>query len=122
MNMNEPPVVALTLGDPAGIGPELIAKLLADPATCAQANVVLVGDPWSWEDGQTIARRRVEDDSNQDCTLHESVPSGGFNHAAQTVPCTIALPRLEPCLESCHSPVLAGDRKSTRLNSSHRTI
>jgi len=60
MNVNEPPVVAVTLGDPAGIGPELIAKLLADPATCAQANVVLVGDPWLWEDGQMIARRRVE--------------------------------------------------------------
>src|SRR6266704_2903389 len=60
MNLSEPPVVAVTLGDPAGIGPELIAKLLADPATCAQANVVLVGDPWLWEDGQMIARRRVE--------------------------------------------------------------
>ena len=29
---NEKPVVALTLGDPAGIGPELIARLLARPA------------------------------------------------------------------------------------------
>jgi 4-hydroxythreonine-4-phosphate dehydrogenase len=59
MNINALPVVALTLGDPAGIGPELIARLLADPATCAQANVVLVGDPWLWEDGQTIAGHGV---------------------------------------------------------------
>jgi 4-hydroxythreonine-4-phosphate dehydrogenase len=49
------PVVALTLGDPAGIGPELIARLLARPETCAQANVVLVGDSWLWADGQRIA-------------------------------------------------------------------
>lgn len=49
------PVVALTLGDPAGIGPELIARLLAQRDLVAQANVVLVGDPWLWADGQRIA-------------------------------------------------------------------
>ncbi|WP_418320485.1 4-hydroxythreonine-4-phosphate dehydrogenase PdxA [Piscinibacter sakaiensis] len=49
------PVVALTLGDPAGIGAELIARLLARPETTAAANVVLVGDPWLWADGQRIA-------------------------------------------------------------------
>jgi 4-hydroxythreonine-4-phosphate dehydrogenase len=56
---NEKPVVALTLGDPAGIGPELIARLLARPETLAQANVVLVGDAWLWEDGQRIAGVRI---------------------------------------------------------------
>jgi len=56
---NHKPVVALTLGDPAGIGPELIARLLARPETLAQANVVLVGDPWLWEDGQRVAGIRV---------------------------------------------------------------
>ena len=49
------PVVALTLGDPAGIGAELIARLLAQPETTAQANVVLVGDPWLWARGQREA-------------------------------------------------------------------
>ena len=51
----EKPVVALTLGDPAGIGPELIARLLARPETTQLANVVLVGDAWLWQDGQKIA-------------------------------------------------------------------
>ncbi|HEX2011678.1 MAG TPA: 4-hydroxythreonine-4-phosphate dehydrogenase PdxA [Roseateles sp.] len=50
-----PPVVALTLGDPAGIGPELIARLLARGAALPAANVVLVGDPWLWAEGQRIA-------------------------------------------------------------------
>jgi len=54
------PVVALTLGDPAGIGPELIARLLARPDTLAQANTVLVGDPWLWSDGQRIAGTAVQ--------------------------------------------------------------
>lgn len=49
------PVVALTLGDPAGIGPELIVRLLARPEATAMANIVLVGDPWLWEDGQRVA-------------------------------------------------------------------
>lgn len=49
------PVVALTLGDPAGIGPELIAKLLAQADRAALANVVVVGDPWLWSQGQEIA-------------------------------------------------------------------
>lgn len=58
------PVVAVTLGDPGGIGPELIAKLLARPETMQAANVVLVGDPWLWTRGQqqaglTVATREV---------------------------------------------------------------
>jgi 4-hydroxythreonine-4-phosphate dehydrogenase len=48
------PRLALTLGDPAGIGPELIAKLLAR-SDVIQCDVVLVGDAWLWEEGQAIA-------------------------------------------------------------------
>jgi 4-hydroxythreonine-4-phosphate dehydrogenase len=54
------PVIALTLGDPAGIGPELIAKLLARPDTTMHGNVVLIGDPWLWEAGQRLAQVSVE--------------------------------------------------------------
>ncbi|QKO23527.1 4-hydroxythreonine-4-phosphate dehydrogenase PdxA [Rhodoferax sp. BAB1] len=53
------PVIALTLGDPAGIGPELIARLLAQPDTTSRANVVLVGDPWLWAWGQQMAGVQV---------------------------------------------------------------
>lgn len=55
--MNSParPVVALTLGDPAGIGPELMAKLLARHETADQAIPVIVGDPWVWETGKRVA-------------------------------------------------------------------
>ncbi|WP_124077468.1 4-hydroxythreonine-4-phosphate dehydrogenase PdxA [Pigmentiphaga humi] len=58
MDTSALPVVALTLGDPAGIGPELIARLLARPETTRAANVVLVGDPWLWEAGQRVAGLR----------------------------------------------------------------
>lgn len=55
MNSIDLPVVALTLGDPAGIGPELIARLLARADLMVQANVVLVGDAWLWAEGQRVA-------------------------------------------------------------------
>lgn len=59
-NFTDLPVVALTLGDAAGIGPELIAKLLSEPELKEKANIVLVGDPWVWEAGQRVAGVTVE--------------------------------------------------------------
>jgi 4-hydroxy-L-threonine phosphate dehydrogenase PdxA len=38
------PTVVLFSGDPAGVGPELTAKLLDDPATLEKANVALLGN------------------------------------------------------------------------------
>ena len=59
MSISDKPVVALTLGDPAGIGAELIARVLAKPEAMQQANIVLVGDRWLWEEGQRIAGVQV---------------------------------------------------------------
>ncbi|WP_198968784.1 4-hydroxythreonine-4-phosphate dehydrogenase PdxA [Xylophilus sp. ASV27] len=63
MSMQDKPVVALTLGDPAGIGAELIARLLARPEAAQRANIVLVGDRWLWEEGQQIAGLNVATDA-----------------------------------------------------------
>jgi len=38
------PTIALTMGDPAGIGPEIILKALADPEVAALARWIVVGD------------------------------------------------------------------------------
>lgn len=38
------PYIAIPIGDPAGIGPEIVIKALADPATAAAAKCVVVGD------------------------------------------------------------------------------
>ena len=40
----EKPFIAIPLGDPAGIGPEIVLKTLADPETAAIARCVVVGD------------------------------------------------------------------------------
>lgn len=42
--MTQPPTLALTLGDPAGTGPELILKALAQPEVRALAPMLIVGD------------------------------------------------------------------------------
>ena len=40
------PRVGVILGDPGGIGPELIARLAVHPRTVERASVTLIGDPW----------------------------------------------------------------------------
>jgi len=47
--------IAITHGEPAGIGPELVAKLLAEPGVGDMADVVLVGDRHVFELGQQQA-------------------------------------------------------------------
>jgi 4-hydroxy-L-threonine phosphate dehydrogenase PdxA len=39
------PRIGLLTGDPAGIGPEVAAKLLAEPETRTRAEIVAIGDP-----------------------------------------------------------------------------
>ncbi len=38
------PTIAVTIGDPAGIGPEVVLKALSDPAIAALAQWVVIGD------------------------------------------------------------------------------
>lgn len=39
-----PPLIAVTLGDPAGVGPEIVTKTFADPAFFEENRAVVVGD------------------------------------------------------------------------------
>ena len=40
----EKPIIAVTMGDPAGIGPEIVVKSIADKATFDIARCIVVGD------------------------------------------------------------------------------
>lgn len=42
--MTHKPLLAITMGDPAGIGPEIITKALGRPEVISRARVVVVGD------------------------------------------------------------------------------
>ena len=52
------PTIALFAGDPAGVGPELVARLLADGSACRAANVLIIGSRESIEDGMRVAGSR----------------------------------------------------------------
>ena len=49
------PTIALFTGDPAGIGPELTAKLLADPDTTTHADIILIGNRATFAEGTAAA-------------------------------------------------------------------
>ena len=49
------PIIALAMGDPAGVSPELTAKLLADDEVRAAAKIVVFGDLRILEEGAKIA-------------------------------------------------------------------
>jgi 4-hydroxythreonine-4-phosphate dehydrogenase len=44
MTETNKPILAVTLGDPAGIGPEIVSAMLADSDSAKMANGVIVGD------------------------------------------------------------------------------
>jgi 4-hydroxythreonine-4-phosphate dehydrogenase len=56
--MTPKPRLALTVGDPAGIGPEVAAKALADPEILSLADFVVFGDRRLWlsSAGESLAR------------------------------------------------------------------
>jgi 4-hydroxythreonine-4-phosphate dehydrogenase len=51
----EKPVIAVTMGDPSGVGPEIVAAALADPAVAAATRAVVLGDRGVLERGIAVA-------------------------------------------------------------------
>jgi 4-hydroxythreonine-4-phosphate dehydrogenase len=49
--------IAVLLGDPSGIGPELIVKLL-DNKICNDSNIVVIGEKKILEDGEKIVGKK----------------------------------------------------------------
>jgi 4-hydroxythreonine-4-phosphate dehydrogenase len=54
------PVLALAIGDPAGIGPELAAKLVADPDIAEAAHLVVIGDRRVLKRGAEVAKVAID--------------------------------------------------------------
>ena len=57
--MIDKPTIALLVGDPSGIGPELVARLLALENVSRQANIYLIADKDEFVKGQRIADIQV---------------------------------------------------------------
>jgi 4-hydroxythreonine-4-phosphate dehydrogenase len=61
-DMQQPakPIVAVTMGDPAGIGPEIVLKALADPAIREQCRPLILGDWEVFERTRRSCRQHAE--------------------------------------------------------------
>jgi len=59
--MTDPkPRIAVIPGDPSGIGPELIARMLHEPGVTEDADILLVGDDHVWRQGATQAGLSID--------------------------------------------------------------
>lgn len=54
------PIIALAMGDPAGISPELTARLLALDEVVDRARLVVIGDRRVLDDGARVARVKLD--------------------------------------------------------------
>lgn len=54
------PRLAVVLGDPAGIGPELIGRLLSHGSNIHQANLLIIGDEGELSRGMDLAGQRTD--------------------------------------------------------------
>lgn len=54
------PKIGIIPGDPSGIGPELIARLLASEGVAEAADILLIGDAHVFEAGQRVAETSYE--------------------------------------------------------------
>ena len=76
------PRIGIIPGDPGGIGPELIAKLLSQPEIREKADILLIGDGHLFQLGQQQAGTQFE---MQKCDPHNQAwtESSGFAHFDQ---------------------------------------
>ncbi len=58
--MTTKPVIGIVQGDPAGIGSELMVKLLSDQNVRARAKVVIIGAPSVLERGESIVGKAID--------------------------------------------------------------
>lgn len=82
------PTIALAIGDPAGISPELTAKVLALPEVQVAAHIVVIGDRRVLESGADVAG----------VDLHIDVHTQGGDFDAGIRPVLVDLGNLDPLL------------------------
>ncbi len=92
MDSGRKPGIAITMGDPCGIGPEVVAKALADPRVYASCRPVVVGSGYAMEQavaltGVPLRVGRPDDPgaAGQDSAVIDVVDIGNLNPEDITV-------------------------------------
>lgn len=75
---SELPVIALAMGDPAGISPELTAKLATDEAVNRAARLIIIGDRRIFDEGARIAGVTPDLQTIDDFSSFDSSSSPAF--------------------------------------------
>jgi 4-hydroxythreonine-4-phosphate dehydrogenase len=89
---NHLPTLAFALGDPAGISPELTAKVLALPEIVAAAHFILVGDRRVLEAGAAVAGVAVDVEVRPAASARDA----SLREAARARPVLVDLAHLDP--------------------------
>jgi len=95
------PVIALAMGDPAGISPELTAKLLALDEVIDKARIVVIGDRRVLDDGARIAAVKLD--------LVSASPDADFSKD-ERAPAFIDLGHLDPASVTRSTATAEGGR------------
>ena len=59
--MSKKPILGITMGDPASIGPEITVKALSDPAIYEKCSPIIIGDAAVMEAAVGHRRKRCQD-------------------------------------------------------------
>lgn len=116
------PVIAVTMGDPCGIGPEIIARAVAMPAVNQRCRPLVLGDPGAMEravavTGVPLAVRQVSIETLPDVfdvdTVHllplSQLPPGDMPFGSPTIGVGTAVHRyIVEAVRLCRSGVAAG--------------
>jgi 4-hydroxythreonine-4-phosphate dehydrogenase len=81
------PRLALAIGDPAGIGPELAARLLADKEVTDAAQIIVIGDGRVLDEGARVAGVQIDVER---CSLDEPLSADSYK------PVLIDMEHLDP--------------------------
>jgi 4-hydroxythreonine-4-phosphate dehydrogenase len=96
--MSHLPVIGITMGDPAGIGPEIVVKALSNPALRAMARLLVLGDPGAI--GAIV-------EAHPDLTLREIGETNGAGERPAVVD-VLPTSRLNPARLRPGAPTLEG--------------
>ena len=72
---NEKPAIAITMGDPCGIGPEVVIKALADPQVYASCRPVVVGNTFAMQQALKLTGLSLSINETDDPTSAGENPS-----------------------------------------------
>ena len=72
---NEKPAIAITMGDPCGIGPEVVVKALADPQVYASCRPIVVGNTFAMQQAVKLTGMPLTINETDDPTSAGENPS-----------------------------------------------